>query len=350
MDYRNLGHTGMQVSPLCLGAMMFGPWGEPDHDESARIIHRALDGGINFVDTADIYSQGESETIVGKALKGRRGDVILATKFHGPMDVALGQEGGDPNQRGNSRRWIVREVENSLRRLQTDWIDLYQVHRPDTGTDDDETLAALTDLQRAGKIRAFGSSTFPAYRIVEGQQIAKERGLARFVTEQPPYSILDRGIEREVLPVTQKYRMGVLSWSPLSGGWLTGRFRKGQDAPSTNRAKMMPDRFDLSKPGNKMRLDAVEDLALLAEANDMTLIHLALAFVMQHPGVTAPIIGPRTMEQLDTQLGATDIRLSTQVLDRIDEIVAPGSNISAETNPYVTDALTDPFLRRRRTA
>ncbi len=349
MDYRNLGHTGMCVSPLCLGAMMFGPWGEPDHEESARIIHRALDGGINFVDTADIYSEGESETIVGKALKGRRDDVILATKFHGPMDVPMGRT-GDPNQRGNSRRWIVQEVENSLRRLQTDWIDLYQVHRPDTGTDDDETIAALTDLQRAGKIRAFGSSTFPAYRIVEGQHLSEQRGLARFVTEQPPYSILDRGIEREVLPVTEKYRMGVLSWSPLAGGWLTGRFRKGQDVPQTNRAKMMPDRFDMSQPGNKKRLDAVEDLAVLAKENDLSLIDMALAFVIQHPGVTSAIIGPRTMDQLESQFGSTEVQLSAAVLDRIDEIVAPGSNISDESNPYVTDALSDPFLRRRRTA
>ncbi|NYJ75895.1 aldo/keto reductase [Allobranchiibius huperziae] len=350
MDTRNLGHTGMHVTPLCLGAMMFGAWGEKDHEESARIIHHALDSGINFIDTADVYSQGESETIVGKALKGRRDDVILATKFHSPMDVAMGAPGGDPNQRGNSRRWMVREVENSLRRLQTDWIDLYQVHRPDTGTDDDETIAALTDLQRAGKIRAFGSSTFPAYRIVEGQVIARDRALSRFVTEQPPYSILARGIEREVLPVTEKYRMGVLAWSPLSGGWLSGRFRKGQEMPTTNRTKMMPKRFDLSTPANQRRLDAVEDLAVLAEQTEITLIELALAFVMQHPGVTSAIIGPRTMEQLDSQLSSLDVHLSAEVLDRIDEIVAPGTDISDDGNAYTTDALTDPFLRRRRTA
>ncbi|WP_460817517.1 aldo/keto reductase [Nocardioides korecus] len=350
MDHRGLGRTGMQVSPLCLGAMMFGAWGEPDHDESTRIIHRALDSGINFVDTADVYSRGESEEIVGKALKGRRDDVVLATKFHGPMDVAMGEPGGDPNKRGNSRRWIVQEVENSLRRLQTDWIDLYQVHRPDTGTDDDETIAALTDLQRQGKIRAFGSSTFPAYRIVEGQWISERKGLGRFVTEQPPYSLLNRGIERDVLPVAEKYGMGVIPWSPLAGGWLTGRFRQGQEAPQTNRAKMMPARFDTSNPANQAKLDVVEQLAVLAEENDLTLIHLALAFVIQHPGVTAPIIGPRTMEQLETQLGATEVTLSTEVLDRIDEIVAPGSNVGDQDNGYVTDALNDPFLRRRRTA
>ncbi len=350
MEHRNLGHTGMHVSPLCLGAMMFGAWGEPDHDASIAIIHKALDAGINFIDTADIYSQGESETIVGKALHGRRDDVILATKFHGPMDVPMGTPGGDPNKRGNSRRWIVQEVEHSLRRLQTDWIDLYQVHRPDTGTDDDETLSALTDLQRQGKIRAFGSSTFPAYRMVEDQWISAKRGLGRFVTEQPPYSILDRGIERDVLPVAERFHLGIMAWSPLAGGWLTGRFRKGRDAPQTTRAKMMPARFDLSKPANQAKLDAVEDLAVLAEQTGVSLVHLALAFVLQHPAVTAPIIGPRTMEQLDSQLGATDLRLSTDVLDRIDEIVAPGQTVADDGNTYATDALTNPFLRRRRTS
>jgi len=349
MEHRNLGHTGMSVSSLCLGAMMFGAWGEPDHDASTAIIHKALDAGINFIDTADIYSQGESETIVGKALRGRRDDVILATKFHGPMDVPMGAPGGDPNKRGNSRRWIVKEVETSLRRLQTDWIDLYQVHRPDSGTDDDETIAALTDLQRQGKIRAFGSSTFPAHRIVEGQWISEKRALGRFVTEQPPYSVLDRGVERDVLPVAEQFHLGIIAWSPLAGGWLTGRFRKGQDAPQTNRAKMMPDRFDLSKPANQAKLDAVEDLAVLAEQTGMSLVHLALAFVMQHPAVTAPILGPRTMAQLDSQLGAADVHLSTDILDRIDQIVAPGSTIADDGNTYLTDALTNPFLRRRRT-
>ena len=345
MDYRALGTTGMQVSPLCLGAMMFGAWGEPDHDTSAGIIHAALDAGINFVDTADIYSRGESEEIVGKALKGRRDDVVLATKFHGPMDVDMGQEGGDPNQRGNSRRWVVQEVENSLRRLQTDWIDLYQVHRPDDVTSDEETLSALTDLQQAGKIRAFGSSTFPAHHMVEAQWTAEKRGLGRYVTEQPPYSLLVRGIEADVLPVAQKYGMGVLPWSPLAGGWLTGKFRKGQDKPETNRAKMMPGMYD-----DDAKLEIVEQLNLLAEDDGITMVHLALAFVMQHPGVTAPIIGPRTMEQLTTQLGAVDVQLSTDVLDRIDEIVAPGRNVSAGDEGYTPAALQDPFLRRRRTA
>ncbi len=339
----------MSVSPLCLGAMMFGPWGEPDHAASAAIIHRALDSGVNFIDTADIYSQGESETIVGEALRGRREDVILATKFHGPMDVPMGAPGGDPNKRGNSRRWIMQEVEHSLRRLQTDWIDLYQVHRPDPGTDDDETISALTDLQRQGKIRAFGSSTFPAYRMVQDQWVSERRGLGRFVTEQPPYSLLDRGVERDVLPVAQQFHMGVIAWSPLSGGWLTGRYRKGQDAAPSNRARMMPDRFDLSKPANQAKLDAVEQLAVLAEQSGLSMVHLALAFVMQHPAVTAPIIGPRTMEQLDSQLGAVDVHLSGDVLDRIDEIVAPGRTVADDGNTYLTEALSNPFLRRRRT-
>jgi aryl-alcohol dehydrogenase-like predicted oxidoreductase len=351
MEHRSLGRTGMMVSPLCLGAMMFGPWGEPDHARSTEIIHRALDAGINFIDTADVYSQGESEEIVGEALAGgRRDSVILATKFHGPMDVAMGQSGGDPNSRGNSRRWIVREVENSLRRLKTDWIDLYQVHRPERETDVEETLSALTDLQRQGKIRAFGSSTYPAHETVEAQWVAERRGLGRFVTEQPPYSILVRGIEADLLPVTEKYGMGVIPWSPLAGGWLSGRFRLGQDTPESNRAKRMPARYDLSLPGNQAKLEAADALAVLAEEAGLSLVHLAIAFVLAHPAVTAPIIGPRTMEQLETQLGAADVVLTTDVLDRIDEIVPPGVTLSREDLGYVPPALADPFLRRRRTA
>jgi aryl-alcohol dehydrogenase-like predicted oxidoreductase len=350
MDYRDLGRTGMQVSPLCLGAMMFGAWGEPDHDVSIKIIHRALDAGINFIDTADVYSQGESEKIVGMALAGgRRDEVILATKVHGQMDVSSG-EPGDPNRRGNSRRWIIREVENSLRRLQTDWIDLYQIHRPEPGTDVEETLSALTDLQRQGKIRTFGSSTFPAHEIVEAQWVAERRGLARFVTEQPPYSILVRGIEADVLPVAEKYRMGVIPWSPLAGGWLTGRYRKGQEVPQSRRATRLPARYDLASPGNQAKLDAVEELALLAEDAGLSLIHLALAFTLTHHAVTAPIIGPRTMEQLESQLGAAEVTLSNDILDRIDKIVPPGATLNRHDSGYIPAALRDPFLRRRRTA
>ena len=337
----------MQVSPLCLGAMMFGAWGEPDHDVSIKIINRALDAGINFIDTADVYSQGESEEIVGKALAGgRRDDVILATKVHAQMGVQLGEQ-GDPNKRGNSRRWITREVENSLRRLQTDWIDLYQVHRPDPATDVEETLGALTDLQRQGKIRVFGSSTYPAHEIVEAQWVAERRGLGRFVTEQPPYSILVRGIEADVLPTAEKYGMGVIPWSPLAGGWLTGRYRKGQDVPASHRAQRLPGRYDLSNPGNRAKLDAAEELALLAEDAGLSLVHLALAFTLAHPAVTAPIIGPRTMEQLESQLGALDVTLGDDVLDRIDKIVPPGATLNRDDSGYLPPALREPSLRRR---
>jgi aryl-alcohol dehydrogenase-like predicted oxidoreductase len=340
----------MQVSPLCLGAMMFGAWGEPDHETSIKIIHRALDAGINFIDTADVYSQGESEIIVGKALAGRRDDVILATKFHGqmgvPVDAPMGTM-GDPNRRGNSRRWIVREVEDSLRRLDTDWIDLYQAHRPDPGTDVEETLSALTDLRQQGKIRAFGSSTFPAHEIVEAQWAADRHGLGRFVTEQPPYSVLVRGVEADLLPVAERYGMGVLPWGPLAGGWLTGRYRKGQDAPASHRANRLPTRYDLSKPENQRKLEAADALAVLAEEAGISLVHLALAFVLRHPAVTAPIIGPRTMDHLESQLGAVDVVLTDDVLDRIDEIVPPGVTLSRFDAGYVAPAVSNPSLRRR---
>jgi aryl-alcohol dehydrogenase-like predicted oxidoreductase len=341
MEMRTLGRTGVQVSPLCLGAMMFGAWGNTDHEDSVRIIHTALDAGINFVDTADVYSQGESEEIVGKALAGgRREHVVLATKAHGPM-------GEDPNQRGNSRRWLVQEVESSLRRLQTDWIDLYQIHRPAPDTDVEETLDALTDLQRAGKIRYFGSSTFPASQIVQAQWAARDRRSGRFVTEQPPYSLLVRGIETEVLPVCQQYGMGTLVWSPLAGGWLSGRWRKGQDAPESSRAGRMGARYDLSDPVNQRKLDAADALAGLAEQHGMSLVELAIAFTLRHPGVTSAIIGPRTMDQLTSQLPAADVVLSDELLDAIDAIVPPGTNIRADDAGYQPPSLTDASLRRR---
>jgi len=320
--------------------MMFGAWGNPDHEESIRIIHRALDAGINFIDTADVYSAGESEEIVGKALEGRRDRVVLATKFHGSM-------GEDPNERGNSRRWIVQEVDASLRRLRTDWIDLYQVHRWDSHTDLDETLGVLTDLVRAGKIRYLGSSTFPAHVIVEAQWVAERRGRERFVCEQPPYSLLVRGIEREVLPVCEQYGMGVIPWSPLAGGWLTGRYRKGQEAPTSSRGARIPARFDLSIPENQRKLEAADALAGLAEEAGLTLVQLALAFVMQHPVVTAPIIGPRTMEQLEGQLAALEATLDGDLLDRIDEIVPPGTTINPVDAGWTPPALADASQRRR---
>ena len=340
MEHRTLGHTGVKVSPLCLGAMMFGEWGNRDHDESVRIIRRALDAGINFIDTADVYSRGESEEIVGKALAGgRRENVILATKVHGTM-------GDDPNEFGNSRRWIVREVENSLRRLRTDWIDLYQIHRPEEDTDIEETLGALTDLVRAGKVRYIGSSTFPAPQIVEAQWAASRRGLERFVCEQPPYSMLVRGIESNVLPTCRRHGIAVITWGPLAGGWLTGRYRVGSEPPQSHRADRIPARFDMSLPGNRRKLEAADALARLAEEAGMTLIELALAFVIRHPAVTSAIIGPRTMEHLESQLTAADVDLSDDVLDRIDEIVAPGVNLNPADAGFQNPALR-PAARRR---
>ena len=339
MNYRSLGSTGVQVSPLCLGAMMFGAWGNPDHDDGIAIIRRALDAGINFIDTADVYSRGESEEIVGKALAGRRDDVVLATKVHGTM-------GDDPNQFGNSRRWIIREVEDSLRRLKTDWIDLYQIHRPEPDTDIDETLGALSDLVRQGKVRYIGSSTFPASQIVEAQWVARDRGRERFVCEQPPYSMLTRAIETDVLPTCRRYGMGVIPWSPLGGGWLSGKWRKGADAPDSTRAQRLPARYDLSDPANQRKLDAADALGKLADEAGLTLIQLALAFVINHPAVTAAIIGPRTMEQLESQLGADEVELDPALLDRIDEIVPPGTNINPVDAGWQNPAL-EPEARRR---
>ncbi|WP_282944956.1 aldo/keto reductase [Cellulomonas endometrii] len=338
MEQRLLGRTGVSVSPLCLGAMMFGPWGNDDRADATRIIHRALDAGITFVDTADVYSGGISEEIVGEAIRGRRDDVVLATKFFMPM-------GDDPNQRGGSRRWIMREVEASLRRLNTDHIDLYQVHRPSPDTDVEETLGALTDLVRQGKVRYIGSSSYSGSQIVEAQWASRARHLERFVTEQPPYSILVRGIEQDVLPTTQRYGMGTLTYSPLSGGWLSGRWRKGAGASPTSSARPSA-RFDMSSPANQRKLDAVEELAQLADQAGMSLIELAIAFVLHHPGVTSAIVGPRTMEQLESYLPAADIRLSTDVLDRIDEIVAPGVTINPDDTSYGAAELA-PAARRR---
>jgi aryl-alcohol dehydrogenase-like predicted oxidoreductase len=330
----------VHVTPICLGAMMFGAWGETDHDAAIRIVHRALDAGVNFIDTADVYSRGESEEIVGKALSdGRRENVVLATKFHGTM-------GDDPNQSGNSRRWIMREVEASLRRLQTDWIDVYQVHRWDPWTDHDETLSALSDLVTQGKVRYIGSSTYPAAQIVKAQWIASDRGRQRFVCEQPPYSILARAVEADVLPTCREFGMGVIAWSPLAGGWLSGRWRKGSDQLTSRRSAMIPQRYDLSLPANQAKLEAADALAQLADESGISLIHMALAFVIRHPAVTAAIIGPRTIEHLDSQLGAAGVQLGTAVLDRIDEIVAPGSTINPTDAGWTNPALEAAARRR----
>jgi aryl-alcohol dehydrogenase-like predicted oxidoreductase len=338
VQYRPLGRTGIKVSPYCLGAMMFGGIGNPDHDDCVRIIHKALDSGINFIDTADRYSAGESEEIVGKALKGRRDNIVLATKVHGPM-------GADPNMQGASRRWIIRAVEDSLRRLQTDHIDVYQIHRPSPETDIEETLSALTDLMRAGKVRAIGSSTFPVSEIVEAQWVAERRGLARFRTEQPPYSILDRGIERDMLPTCQRYGMGVMVWSPLSKGMLTGRYRKGRPVPDSLRVKYMPRQMS-----DVRSLDAVERLIPLAEEAGLSLTHMAMAFVMAHPGVTSAILGPRTMPHLDDLLAGAEVRLSDDILDRIDQIVPPGTDAGLNEATYNPPAILKADLRRRPTA
>lgn len=341
MRYRTLGGTGMEVSVYCLGAMMFGSAGNPDHEDGVRIIHAALDEGINFVDTADMYSQGESEQIVGKALRGRRDEVILATKVHFPM-------GEGRNRGGNSRRWIMHEVEESLRRLDTDWIDLYQIHRPDPSTDIEETLSALTDLVHQGKIRAFGSSTFRPEDMVEAHYVSELRGLGRFRTEQPPYSILARWIESSVLPLCQRYGMGVMTWSPLASGFLSGRYRRDSAIDLTaGRAALSPSRFDPSLPENQLKLDVVEQLVELADQAGCTLAELALAFPLTHPAVTSVLLGPRTMEQLRGLLKGASLTLDDATLDRIDEIVPPGTNLYKEHGPWTPPALADTGTRRR---
>jgi aryl-alcohol dehydrogenase-like predicted oxidoreductase len=325
MEYRTLGRTGVKVSAYTLGTMMFGPWGNTDEDESVRMIQAALDAGINFVDTADVYGEGRSEEIVGKALKGRRDDVVLATKVHGQMGSGL-------NDQGNSRYWIMKEVENSLRRLQTDHIDLYQIHRPDPDTRIDETLSALTDLVRQGKVRYLGSSTFPAFEIVESHRASELRALERFVCEQPPYSIFVRHIEWDVLPVCLAYGMGVIVWSPLAGGWLAGKYRRGVEVPGDSRAVRYAERgspiarrYDPSQPENQRKLDLVEDLSIVADKAGISLTALAMAFTLAHPAVTSAIIGPRTPQHLQELLATADIRLEADTLDAIDDLVSPGS-------------------------
>jgi aryl-alcohol dehydrogenase-like predicted oxidoreductase len=339
MQYRTLGRTGVQVSSLALGAMNFGRIGRTTQDEVTAIIDAAIEGGINFIDTADVYSGGESEEMVGKAIAGRRDDVLLATKAGLPM-------GEERNHQGSSRLWLVTALDKSLRRLGVDHVDLYQVHRWDPSTSDEETLSVLTDLQRAGKIRYFGSSTFPAYRLVEAQWAARRYHLSRYVTEQPSYSILQRGIETHVLPVTEQYQLGVLAWSPLASGWLSGAIREGRDI-TTSRSRFMAQRFDTTIPANRAKLDAVEQLAKVADDAGLTMIQLALGFVTAHRAVTSAILGPRTLEHLRSQLAAADTTLSTEVLDAIDAIVAPGVDLAPHEKHDTPPALLDPSLRRR---
>ncbi|MET7708949.1 aldo/keto reductase [Micromonospora sp. NPDC005413] len=339
MQYRTLGRTGVQVSTLVLGAMNFGQLGRTTQEEATAIVDAALEGGINLIDTADMYGQGESEELVGKAIAGRRDDIVLATKAGMPM-------GDERNHRGSSRRWLVTELDNSLRRLGVDHVDLYQIHRWDPTTSDEETLSALTDLQRAGKIRYFGSSTFPAYRLVQAEWAARENHLSRYVTEQPSYSILQRGVEAHVLPVTEQYGLGVLAWSPLASGWLSGAVRAGRDI-TTSRSAILPERFDINIPANRARLDAVEQLATVADEAGLTMIQLALGFVTAHPAVTSAIIGPRTMDHLHSQLAAADTVLTADVLDAIDAIVAPGIDLAAHEKFDTPPALLDAAQRRR---
>ncbi|MFI6642638.1 aldo/keto reductase [Streptomyces sp. NPDC050504] len=339
MQYRTLGRTGVQVSSLALGAMNFGRVGNTSQEEVTALVDAALEAGVNLIDTADAYSGGESEELVGKAIAGRRDDVVLATKAGLPM-------GEGRNHRGASRRWLVTELDNSLRRLGVDHVDLYQIHRWDPGTGDEETLAALTDLRRAGKIRCFGTSTFPAYRIVQAQWVSREHRLGRYATEQPSYSILQRGIESHVLPVAEEYGLGVLAWSPLASGWLSGAVREGR-AVTTSRSTLMPQRFDLTLPANRARLEVVERLAAIADGAGLTLIQLALGFVTAHPAVTSALIGPRTPDHLRSQLAAADTVLTADVLDAIDAVVAPGVDLAAHEKNDTPPSLLDPALRRR---
>ena len=339
MEYRPLGRTGVQVSKLCLGTMMFGAWGNTDHDASIRIIHRALDAGINFVDTADVYSAGESEEIVGKALKGRRDDVVLATKFFVPM-------GDDPNRGGGSRRWIIAEVENSLRRLGTDYIDLYQVHRPDADTDVDETLGALTDLVRQGKVRSIGSSSLLGRTRSSRRSGSLASGTSSGSAPSSRPTRCSRGSSSSTCcPTVRRHGMGILTYSPLAGGWLSGSWT-ADSSPASPARQRLAARFDMALPENQRKLEAVEQLAKVADDAGLSLIELAIAFVVNHPAVTSAIIGPRTMEQLDSQLPAAGVTLDAATLDRIDEIVQPGVILNPADTSYGEHVLQSALRRR----
>lgn len=321
MEFRTLGRSSINVSRFGLGTMVLGAWGNTDRDACHRIINGALDAGVNLVDTADMYGNGENEAIVGAAIAGRRDDVVLCTKFHHPVG-----DDSDVTRRGNSRAWIMTAIDDSLRRLSVDHIDLYQAHRPDPTVPIDETVEALNDLVQAGKIRAWGTSTFPAEDLVEAQWAAERLGAAGPSTEQPPYSILCRGIERDVLPTVRRHDMGTLVWSPLSGGWLTRKYQRGHPAPAGSRAATNPDHFD---GGNKTKFAAVERLQQIADDAGLSLTHMALAFAVTHPGVTCALLGPRTEEQLSDLLAAAEVQLTADVLDAIDEVVPPGITINS---------------------
>jgi aryl-alcohol dehydrogenase-like predicted oxidoreductase len=345
MEYRAFGRTGVKVASYSLGTANFGPWGNEDEEECVRIVHEAIDAGLNLIDTADVYGGGRSEEIVGKALMGRRDQVILATKFHNPMGSGI-------NDRGNSRLWVMRAVEGSLRRLRTDYIDLYQAHRPDPFVDVEETLSALTDLVHQGKVRSIGSTTFPAVLLLESLWASQRRGLERFESEQPPYSIFVRHAELDVLPLARRHGLGILAWSPLAGGWLTGKYRPGQEMPAESRGRrgLMPfmvPRFDLSLRGNQRKLELVERLADLAGQAGLALSHMALAFALEHPSVTSVIIGPRTVEQLRDLLPGAEVRLDQDILGAIDEVVAPGTTLNPADRGWEPPWMA-PEARRRQ--
>jgi aryl-alcohol dehydrogenase-like predicted oxidoreductase len=339
-EYRVLGDTGISVSTLGFGAMMLGTYGNPDHDQCTRMLHRAIDAGINFIDTADVYSGGESESIIGAAVKHCRDDLIIATKFTIPR-------GRGPNERGHSRKWVMRAVEESLRRLDTDYIDLYQAHRPDPNTNIDELLGTLTTLIQQGKVRAIGSSTFPAHEIVEAQWVAERRGRERFLSEQPPYSLLARGIERDVLPVCSRYGMGVVTWGPLAGGWLSGRFDRGIEQPRAPRNLANYQRYDLESAENQRKFDIVEQVNAVAKEAGLTLPRMAVAFAMNHRAVTSVLIGPRTPEHLENLLDVTTIRLDGDLLDRLDSVAPPGVYATTADAGYEPPSIANPTLRRR---
>lgn len=346
MEYRILGRTGIRVSTYCLGGMMFGAWGNQDADECLQMVQSALDAGINFIDTADTYSSGESEKIIGRALRNRRDEVVLATMYS-----SMGKRS---NERGNSRLSIMRAIEGSLRRLGTDHIDIYQLHRPDPTTHIEETLAALNDLVSQGKVLYIGSSTFPAWQIVEAHWVSERRGLVRVVCEQPPYSILAREAERNLFPVTQRYEMGVIVWSPLAGGWLTGKYRKGQEIPSDSRIARASQwgpkgaaRYHMGRPGNQRKLDLVERLSKVTKQAGLSLTHMSVAFTLVHPAVTSTIVGPRTMDQLQDLLKGTDVRLTADTLNAIDAVVPPGSIVERADRGWSPPWMTRQARRRR---
>ncbi len=323
MEYRSFGRTGVKVSPICLGCMNFG--GKTTPEDSSLIIDHAIEAGINFLDTANVYSRGRSEEVTGEALKrnGKRQQIVLATKVHGVMDD------DDPNMQGNSRRHIIQQCEASLRRLQTDYIDLYQIHRPQSDIPIDETLRALDDLIRDGKVRYIGTSTFAAWQVMESLWASKELGLNRFVCEQQPYNILDRRVERELLPMARTYGIATIPWSPIAGGLLSGKYSRKNQSPEGKRYADVSDNPRFQARKTDAIWDVIEGLTPIAEAKGCTLPQLALAWVVQQPGATSPIIGPRTMEHLVDNLGALDVTFNEEDLAAIDALVPPGQMVSA---------------------